>query len=283
MSQQHFSGTRDRLTLGDNETIALVNHYLQTYRFKSGKPAIRKILAKLGWNQQQWAKFKYKAGQFLVWDKVEEFSVLVTEETGDPKMVQQSLEKRGIPTEEIKKRVATAYGSLKNDLQALGLTETEVEGALAMQTFGENRFANAMEVVSSGVFKTGVKLQTQQGIIEERLKTVRSQIAEYGTMACEERDNWVSEESKLVRQYAIIGKLLAEIQETWYQGAAQLALVRMRMRDEEKGGAPQGSNMKQVNKPRFRPTVVDADVVQQESAPAGNDIQNVELAGGESE
>lgn len=283
MPLKHFSGTRDRLTLSDNETIALVNHYLQTYRFKSGKPAIRKILAKLGWNQQQWAKFKYKAGQFLVWDKVEEFSVLVTEETGDPKMVQQSLEKRGIPTEEIKKRVATAYGSLKNDLQALGLTETEVEGALAMQTFGENRFANAMEVVSSGVFKTGVKLQTQQGIIEERLKTVRSQIAEYGTMACEERDNWVSEESKLVRQYAIIGKLLAEIQETWYQGAAQLALVRMRMRDEEKGGAPQGSNMKQVNKPRFRPTVVDADVVQQESAPAGNDMQNVELAGGETE
>lgn len=265
-----FSGDKERVALGDTELISLVNQYLQKHRQTNGKPAITRVLKELGWTRVQWNTFTKKAGKFLIMDYIPEYSVLKTTESGNPELVREALSKRGIRTEEIERRVSTAYGSLKEDLAGLGLTEEEVDGCMAMQTFGENRFANAMEVISSGVFNTAVKLSTQQRMIEDRMKFVREQIKEYGSMVCAERNTWVSEEMKLVKQYALIGQLLADIQETWYQGSAQLALVKMRLRDEKVTTGPtDGNNLRGNNKPRFRPTIIDADEVRQQANQGG--------------
>lgn len=249
-----FEGARERVKLSENALIGLVNHYIQTTRKLDGSPAINKIVRKLGWSNDQWAKFKAQAGKLLIWDHIPDFSVLASDATGSPEADKKSLVDRGIQPTDVSRKITNAFGSLKNDLMSLGLTQEEVEGALAMQNFGENRFANAMETISSGVFKTAVKLQTQQRIVEQRLELVRSQIAEYGTMMSDERKEWVSEEWALTRQYQAIGKLLAEIQDTWYQGSAQLALVRMRMRED--GGAPNGRQSREPTRPAFRPRVV---------------------------
>lgn len=271
-----FQQKHQRVTLDDTGLISLVNEYLQQFRKSNGEPSISKVRAKLGWTSKQWKEFVKKAGKFLVMEYIPEFSVIQTPEAGDPERVSQSLAKRGIQTEDIERRVATAYGSLRKDLETLGLTEQEVEGCMAMQSFGENRFANAMEVISTCGFNTAVKLQTQQRMMEERMAFVRERIQEYGTMVSEERQMWVAEEQKLVRNYATLGKLLADIQMNWYQGSAQLALVKMRMRDDKVRDNPVSvgrTNGRDPNRPRFRPTVIDAEVETAPEPPPGEQAE----------
>lgn len=280
MSFGHLTGKRKKVKLTDTSLVALVNHLLQKHRHPNGKPRIETVRKALGWNQQQWNLFTKRASRFLVFDYVPEFEVL-DGVAADPEATTESLQKRGIQTEEISKRIAITYGTLRSDLMGIGLAPHEVEGALAMQNFGANRFSDAMEMVSTGVFKTAVKLQTQQDIVEERLKFVRKQIEEHGPFLSEELDAWNAQEQRLMKQYLMIGDLLSKIQDTWYQGSAQLALVRMKMR-ESGTTAPNGAQTTQrLQKPGFRPTVVDVEPVPRNGEPQheeGTDQAGAEAA-----
>lgn len=257
-----FKSARSRITLSPNRLVALVNEYIQTFRNSRGKVKIACIKKQLGWNDTQWGAFNEQYGGMLTWEAMPKFSVLETPETTDPDGVKSGLIQRGIDPTEVERRIEVTHGKLKADLYSIGLTKQEVNAAIAMQNFGENRFANAMEMISSGVFATATKLQTRQKEVEERLKAVREAIEEYGPFPSEERTGWVEEEESLLKQYVAIGKLLSDIQDTWYQGAAQLALVKMRMRDDAQG-APGGSSnqvTQRAGKPHFSPRVINKDV-----------------------
>lgn len=247
---------RKRVVLSDEELIRVVNSYVQDLRHKSGRPNMRAIREKLGWNEVQWSTFKKKCGHMVNWDFIPKFSVVQTREVVDPTGVKQGLEERGISTEEIARKLENTFGQLRHDLYSIGLTRSEVDAAVALQNFGENRFANAMEMISSGVFSTAVKLQTEQRTLEKRLADVRKVIESYGGFASDERDGWVKEEQNLIKSYAAIGKLLSEIQDTWYQGSAQLALVRMRMRDDNNPNMTAPISQRS-NRPHFRPRVIE--------------------------
>ncbi len=257
-----FGSDKSRITLAPNRLVALVNEYIQTFRTPQGKVKIGAIKKQLGWNDLQWAAFKEQYGGMLTWEVLPKFSVLETPETNDPDGVKAGLIQRGISPDEVERRIEVTHGKLKADLFSIGLSKQEVEAAIAMQNFGENRFANAMEMISSGVFATATKLQTRQKEVEERLKNVRKAIDSYGPIPSEERTGWVEEEESLTKQYVAIGKLLSEIQDTWYQGAAQLALVKMRMRSDD--GRPLGgstnSQTQRSNKPGFSPRVMNSEV-----------------------
>jgi hypothetical protein len=255
-----ISGRGKRVVLSDEDLVRLVNNYIQTCRRPNGRVSKEDIRAKLGWNNQQWAQFNKTCGHLLNWDQIPKLSVLETPEVVDPQGVKASLEERGISTEAIANRIEVSFGQLRKDLYSIGLTRQEVDAAVAMQNFGENRFSNAMEMISSGVFATATKLQTRQREVEARLKEVRESIASYGGIASDERSVWVKEESDLTKQYVAIGKLLSEIQDTWYQGAAQLALVKMRMRDEGGGRMLSPTEMTQrANRPHFSPRVINQE------------------------
>lgn len=251
-----FTSEKKRITLAPSRLVALVNEYIQTFRDPNGRVKIGAIKKHLGWNDLQWAAFKEHYGHMLTWETMPKFNVLETPETTDPEGVKANLIQRGIPPEEVERKIEVAHIKLKADLYSIGLTREEVKAAIAMQNFGENRFANAMEMISSGVFATATKLQTRQREVEDRLKSVRETIESYGAIPSEERDGWVKEEDGLTKQYVAIGKLLSDIQDTWYQGAAQLALVKMRMK-EDGGGPPGRSEVTQrMNKPHFSPRVM---------------------------
>jgi hypothetical protein len=248
--------------LRDDDLIRLVNSYVQEFRRPNGQPHIQQIREKLGWNIVQWSVFKKKCGHLINWDYIPKFSVIETRQVVDPNGVKQGLEERGISAEAIADKIETSFGQLRRDLYSIGLSPAEVDAAVAMQHFGQNRFANAMEMISSGVFSTAMKLQTEQRTIEKRLEDVRRVILEYGDFASDERDGWVAEEKNLIKSYATIGQLLSDIQDTWYQGSAQLALVRMRMRDDN--GAPVRGVMKRSQRPGFSPRVIPQEVAQPE-------------------
>lgn len=267
-----FASPHRRVVLGDEDLIRLVNTYVQEYRKKDGTANITAIRTKLGWNVAQWSAFKEKSGNLINWDFIPKFSVIETPEVADPNGVKNSLAQRGISPDEIAHKIEVTYGQLRRDLYSIGLTRQEVDAAVAMQNFGENRFANAMEMISSGVFQMSIKLQTEQRILERRLKEVRTQIESFAGFASHERDCWVNEEQRLIKSYATVGKLMSEIQDTWYQGSAQLALLRMRMRED---GPPSGSKFptQRSGKPSFSPRIMEAEQIlpEQPSTPPAND------------
>jgi hypothetical protein len=262
-----YTSTRDRVTLKPAALVKLVNEYIQRYRKKGHRPNIVAVRNKLGWTHQQWSAFKDKYGDALIMDAAPEFAVLATEETDDSANLGVSLRARGINPEEVEERIKVTWGALRADLRGIGLTTEEVNGAIAMQNFGEQRFANAMEMISAGVFGMSVKLQTRQKEIEQRLEQVREAISNFGTMTSEDRDTWVKEEDTLIKQYTSIGKLLSDIQRTWYEGSAQLALVRMRIR-QESGNQKTVSGSSRNGKPGFTPRVMNPEAVEATEAAA---------------
>jgi hypothetical protein len=263
----YFQGKYDRVRLSDKALLTLVNRYIQENRQPDGRPSLTKVQKKLGWNPTQWQKYRRAHEGEIILDRTLNHTVIVTPEVNDEDSLKQALLARGIEPEAIAQKIGVSYNALRTDLACMGLSVEEITGCVAMQNFGENRFANAMEIISSGVFKTAVKLEMQQRSIEERLDKVRDSIYEYGTMVCDERDSWVKEENGLVKQLAIVGKLLSDIQKTWYEGSAQLALVQMRMRDSQDGKFSNPTNLTQrSNRPRFTPKVMEAEEITQTEA-----------------
>lgn len=163
------------------------------------------------------------------------------------------------PTEEqMANAIALADNNITKGLKSLGLKEKEVEIANALQAFNKDHFKESMDMISSGVLVTAIKLQVQQREIEERLEFVRSLIKEFGEFQSDDRQSWVKEERLLMLQYLEAGDLLNKIQDTWYRGAAYLAVIRARLRGEKNvnGRGVMQLRTQRSNKPGFRPSVV---------------------------
>lgn len=150
--------------------------------------------------------------------------------------------------------VSTADSNIAAGLKTLGLTDKEMDIAVSLQAFNKEHFKESMDMVSSSVLVTTLKLGTQQREIEARLEFVREQIKSFGQINSKEREEWVKEERLLVVQYVEIGDLLKSIQDTWYRGAAYLAVVRAKLRKEPGMMRTIPSDRTQrSNKPSFRP------------------------------
>lgn len=161
------------------------------------------------------------------------------------------------PTDEqVALAIAHADLNLTRGLEALGMQGREVEKAIALQRFNKEYFKESMDMISSGVLVTALKIQNEQEEIQTRIKFVREQIKAMGDASGKIRESWTREEKVLVQQFIEMGELLNRIQDTWYRGAAYLAVVRSRLRGEGACNPKFGSERTQRrNKPGFRPTV----------------------------
>lgn len=221
-----------------------------------------KVAEKMGWTREKLNEFKSTHHHLFEYadEMVLENNDPVAPITDAEIVANQSVAAISMsPTDEqLAMAVAAADANLPKGLRSLGLNEKEIGIAEALQKFNKGFFKESMDIISSGVLVTAIKLQGQQREIEERLNFVREQIKEFGMFSTDERNNWVNEEKLLVAQYIEIGELLNDIQETWYRGAGYLALIRARMRGEEglaKSGGKNGRTQRS-GKPGFRPTVI---------------------------
>lgn len=222
-----------------------------------------KVAAKMGWTREQLDEFRA-----INSDLIELGSKMVLQSPGtilpptDTEIVLSGTSTTPLynsPTDEqLAMAVEAADSNLPKGLRSLGLNQKEIGIAQSLAAFNKGYFKESMDMISSGVLVTAIKLQGQQREIEDRMKFVRTQIEEFGMFNTDDRKQWVNEEKLLTLQYIEIGRLLNDIQETWYRGAGYLALVRARMRGDTTAGsyAPNGSRKTQrMNKPGFRPTV----------------------------
>lgn len=218
-----------------------------------------KVSGKIGWTREQLDDFRL--GNSYLFELAENCVL----SDARPRMhVQPEIEPLPDPSERSLTRTPTeaemaaavefADSQLEKGLGTLGLNEKEVQVARSLQRFNKGYFKESMEMISSSVLVTALKIQSMQRDVEKRLTFVREQINEIGIYMTKERQMWTNEEKGLAVQYTELGSLLNNIQDTWYKGAAYLAIVRAKVQkanNERNGGMTQRSN-----KPGFRPTVV---------------------------
>lgn len=147
--------------------------------------------------------------------------------------------------EQLAKAVELADQKLERGLRKMGLNEAEIQEWMACQEFNRDHFSESMDMVNATVAREQLMLSMEAKKIRERLKEVRSELAKYEMFPSDERKDFVKEEKSLVYQLVAIGELMRGNQDTWFRGAAALAMIRMRWGDKEGGG------MKRV-KPGFR-------------------------------
>jgi len=242
--------------MGLAETVVLVGKYMREMCSDRGVPILHEIAARLGWTVPQLQAFRDENAQLLALDlelaagnPPDPVLPPTDADMLEPGSVGQLNVPDGAPIdEELALAVKTADEKLMNGLKAIGLNEKEVEIAQALQKFNQGHFRDSMDIVTTSVLRTDLKCVDQQDQVTQRLAMVRQQIASYDGFASEERDMWVKEERLLMQQFLELGQLTVNIQDTWYRGAAQLALMQMRWRQDG------GSRMTQRNnKPGFRP------------------------------
>lgn len=260
------------VVLKEGELIKYVNELLQRYRTKAGTPNVGAILGELGWNKKQWLLFNARFGKMLTFDQKPCFAVKATPATEDPTGIRDSLVARGINPDQVAAKLNSTFGQMRKELLSMGMSRDEVAYAIALKNHSTNQFASQMEMVSSGGFVMNMKFHSRIKEIEERLDHVRDRIRNCGDKNDAERQAWVDEECKLMQQYTVIGKLLLDSQKGWYDGAAQLALVRSRVRQDQNGFP------KKMGKPGFTPRVmvdVQSDTIM---APSSNQAQDNQTA-----
>lgn len=245
--------SKDPVDIKDHDRlITLINSYIQKFRNKNWTPNIPKIKKALGWADSRWEMFIDEFGDELQWGFISNPEVANAADE-----LRQSIEARGVKLEDVAMAVNNHDKQLKGELRCLGLTNTEAEACVAGNNFVQNRFADMMQMVSSSVFSAASKLRTQQNVLESRIKLAVKKVAEFGPFQSPERSEWLLEENQARAEYIKIGKLLNEMQGTFHQGAAQLALVRMRLRETSANG--NGQITQRSGKPGFRPVVMDAE------------------------
>lgn len=227
------------------------------------------VADKLGWTREQLDDFRlgnsylFELAENCVFADASPSAVIQPELLEPPAPSDQAIT-RSPSEEEVAAAVEFADRQLASGLNAMGLNQKEISVAQALQKFNKGHFKESMEMISSSVLVTALKIQSMQREVEDRLKFVREQIAELGIHMTGERRLWTKEEQSLSVQYTDLGALLNNIQDTWYKGAAYLAIVRARV--QKANGEQDGSITQRRNKPGFRPTIV----VDQEETPLDN-------------
>jgi hypothetical protein len=230
-------------------------------RGENKKPDWNKVASAMGWERQQLDQFRHNNAHLIAC--AEEMVLTKLPKVKPPTDAEllgadaDSLEVR--PTDQqLAQAIALSEQNLQKGLRSLGLNESEVSLAQAQQEFNKTHFKESMDMISSGLLTTALKLQTQQREIEERVAFVRGLIREFGEFQSEDRSAWIKEENLLMMQYKELGDLLNRIQETWYRGAAFLAVIRSRLRGETGANGRYGleGRTQRSNKPGFRPSVI---------------------------
>lgn len=249
------------------ETVVLVNRYLQEARINGiGRESLTDVAERLGWTIQELSRFRRDYAALLNYDDsmndgVTNFVQMpppVLPPTGPELMIgndPELLHAEAPTDEQLSVAVEAANQNLlQNGLMGMGFSAEEAVEAEALQKFNATHFKESMEIVASNGMRTSMKLATQQRHLEERLKEVRERIAEMGGIPSDERNQWVSEERLLMRQYAEFADLINRIQDTWFRGTAALAVAKMRMRNGNGGNTFPNAMTQRSNKPGFRPT-----------------------------
>jgi dimeric dUTPase (all-alpha-NTP-PPase superfamily) len=222
-------------------------------------PVISRTAVTLGWEISRLERFVQLYGPMLCYQSGDVDVVIEADPhaTSPPNHIPS-----GTPTDQqLADMVSEADANLKFGLKRLKLSDDEAEIAVALAEFNGGHFMESSGMISAQVLQTALKLGTQQRQIEERLRVVREEIANLDKKPTVAREQWVQEERMLSYQYIDIGRLLTDIQANWYKGAAQLALMKMKLR-ENNSGQGNGKYFKQrsKDKPGFRPTVtIDAN------------------------
>ncbi len=122
---------------------------------------------------------------------------------------------------------------LRTGLAGLGLDADEVKLAVELQAFNRDHFARSIDIISAGVTRTALKLQTRMDKIAKRVEYVSQQIEAIPGMT-DERVAWVEEEKGLLEQYQIFADQLRKIMGQGYEAAKITALVRQRQSKKAK-------------------------------------------------
>lgn len=235
------------------QTVVTVGRYMRENTDENGQPVISAVAQKLQWTTEQLQQFIAEYSDLLA--LASELAIQAPGDSIDPPTDSDLLEPdpdnaklpEGAPSDhEIALAIERADEKLVRGLRSIGLSDDVAEEALALQRFNNGHFRESMEIVSASVLKTDIMLARQQREIEQRLEFVRQEIR--NPDRAKDRDNFVREERMLMAQYIEVGQLLCNIQDVWYKGSAQLALIKMRLNSTGPGGMTQRSN-----KPGFRP------------------------------
>lgn len=223
----------------------------------AGETNWMKVAEKLGWTLQSLRTF-LRSNMGLV-EYAEQISMQSAEEqVRVPTEGEMMIGLPGAPPtpEEIAQAVAKSDEALlQGGLESLGLTKDEAQEAMALQKFNRQHFLESMDMISAGVLRTSLRAQMEQKEIQKRLGFVRDIIATYGEFHSEELGEWEKKERLLMRQFTDVGTLLNQIQDTWYKGAAALAVIKMRARESSEHRT--GFRTQRSNKPGFRPVVIE--------------------------
>lgn len=258
-------------------TCARIAQYRQLpeCRYDGGQTNWDAIAMKLGWPLEQLNNF-LRDNMGLI-EYAEQISIQAAEQEvaapTEAELIHPGPGLAGMPgapptPEEMAMAVARAdEDMLQGGLESLGLTPDEAKEAVALQKFNHTHFIESMDMISAGVLRTSLRAQMEQKKIQERLEFVRAQIATFGEFHSDDLAEWEKKERLLMRQFTDVGDLLNNIQDTWYKGAAALAVIKMKAR--ENNGHKTGFRTQRSNKPGFRPFVSEEGGSNDESTNPG--------------
>lgn len=112
-------------------------------------------------------------------------------------------------------------------LSAIGLNEKEQALALSLQAFHRDHFKSSMEMIGAGVTRVSMIYQTEMDEIRTRLIMVREKLSSTN-LSSFQRQEYVTEESKLMQAYVAVGDQLRKIMEVAQRGALNMAIIRWR-------------------------------------------------------
>lgn len=237
------------------DAVVLINRYSREILESTGRKATASAIAdRMGWTVRQLVDFRKEFKDLL--DNDQQITELLPERIQPPSEAEIMDARPELPAEVISdEQLASMLDSQETELQTglkrIGFTDEESIEAEALQDFNRKHFKESMDMVSANVMRTSMKLSIQQRKIEGRLENVRDRLIVIGDNISDERAAWVQEERMLLAQYIDVGGLLQRIQETWYRGAAVIALARMRH-------GRQGENQHaQLGKPKFKPMLTN--------------------------
>lgn len=231
--------------------VSLVNQYWKEAEEIGLPEPAQNVADRMGWTLSDLTQFSEKYRDLItydrqLWDSGEtvvqaapsELQIMMSEDDGSPSPVQVAL------------AIEKADSKLQKGLKKMGLSEEESEEWEALSQFNRDHFKESMDMVSANVARTSLRLSVEQKTIANRLAFVREQIRGSGGKPSPERRSWVDEENMLMTQYVEIGDLLRGMQDTWFRGAAQLALIRMRYGKGSAAGTA-GPPTTKTGRPKF--------------------------------
>lgn len=230
------------------QAVSLVNQYWREAEEIELDVPEQNVADRMGWTVEQLAQFSEQYRSLIVYER-QLWKDADAQAPPPPTEAQVLIGDAEAPTDEqIAEAIEKADSKLQKGLKKMGLTQEERDEWEALHEFNRDHFKESMDMVSANVARTALKLSVQQKIVADRLIVVRQEIHKEATQTAK-RKQWVEEERLLMAQYVEIGDLLRGMQDTWFRGAAQLALIRMRYGNQDYGA--KGPPTTKTGRPKF--------------------------------